>query len=45
LADILALQVSFSTKKEALNLEFIKAVKSGLKVSLSSFAPSFTRLD
>jgi len=31
LADILALQVSFSTKKEALNLEFIKALKLGLE--------------
>ena len=45
LAGILALQVSFPTKKEALNLELIKALKSGLKLSLSSFAPSFTRLD
>jgi len=42
LADILAPQVSFSTKKESFNLEFIKALKSGVKVSLSSFAPSFT---
>ena len=45
LAEILALQVSFSTKKESFNLELIKALKSGLKVSLSSFAPSFTRFD
>ena len=45
LADHLALQASFPTKKRALNLEFIKPLKSGLKVSLSSFAPSFTQLD
>jgi len=45
LAELLALQVSFPAKKEAFNLELIKALKSALNVSLSSFAPSFTRLD
>ena len=45
LADLLALEVSFPEKKEAFNLELIKALKSGLNLSLSSFAPSFTRLD
>jgi len=45
LADLLALQASIPTKEEALNLELIEALKSGLKVSLSSFAPNFTRLD
>ena len=45
LADLLALEVSFPEKKEAFNLELIKALKSGLSLSLSSFTSSFTRLD
>jgi len=45
LADLLALEVSFPAKKEAFNLELIKALKSGLNLSLSSFTSSFTRLE
>ena len=47
LAKVISLQVSFSAKKEARQLDFIKAPKSGFCSSLSGFAsklPSFVLL-
>ena len=44
-ANILALQASNSTKKEASNLEFIKAFKLGVFLSLFRIAPLLPGLD
>jgi len=45
LAKIIAFQVNFSAKKEATQLEFIKASKSGFYSSLSTFASKLPGFD
>jgi len=45
LLKMIALQVSFSAKKEARQLDFIKALKSGFYSSLSSFASKLSGLE
>jgi len=42
---LIALQVSFSAKKEARQLDFIKALGSGFYSSLSSFASKLPGLE
>jgi len=45
LAKMIALQVSFSVKKEARQLDFIKAPKSGFYSSLSDFPSKLPGLE
>jgi len=45
LVKMIALQVSFSAKKEARQLDFIKALKSGFYSSLSSFVSKLPGLE